>query len=247
MDTSKVNTSQLLPQAVGKYGYQTAFFMFVMAWNQDKIPDSTAPQSWTDFWDTTRYKTKRSLYQVIDDGSILEAALLADGVPPSQIYPLDVDRALRSLDRLGKKNIIWHSTNAEPIQQLESGAVNLSTAFNGRIMAADKAGAHLSMQPRQSVIAGDYWPVLKGSQHASEAWELLNFVATHPDADAQWSQAINYFVPNLKMLDLLPPNLQELAPFTSSGLKPGVIFKDSKWWSDNLASTLAKFTAWQAS
>ena len=83
-----------------------------------------------EFWDTARFKGKRSLYANPTDGSVLEAALLADGVALDKLYPLDIDRALRSLERLGRQNIIWHTTNQEPVQQLTSGAVSLATAFD---------------------------------------------------------------------------------------------------------------------
>jgi hypothetical protein len=37
-------------------------------------------------------------------------------VPLDKLFPLDVERALQSFDRLGRENIIWYNTNQEPIQ-----------------------------------------------------------------------------------------------------------------------------------
>jgi putative spermidine/putrescine transport system substrate-binding protein len=42
---------------------------------------------------------------------MLEIALLADGVAPDKLYPLDLDRAFKKLDTI-KKNTIWWATNA---------------------------------------------------------------------------------------------------------------------------------------
>jgi putative spermidine/putrescine transport system substrate-binding protein len=75
---------------------------------------------------TQRFPGKRSLYSNPSDGSIIEIALLADGVPIDKLYPLDVERALTSLEKLGRQNIIWHTTNQEPIQQMTSGVVSMS-------------------------------------------------------------------------------------------------------------------------
>jgi putative spermidine/putrescine transport system substrate-binding protein len=47
-------------------------------------------------------------------------------VPIDKLYPLDVERALTSLEKLGRQNIIWHTTNQEPIQQMTSGVVSMS-------------------------------------------------------------------------------------------------------------------------
>ena len=122
-----VNAANIPAEYKRPYGIKYALFLFVMAWDQRKITDADAPKTWADFWDTARYPGKRSLSANISDGSVLEAALLADGVALDKLYPLDVDRAFKSLERLGKDNIIWHSTNQEPIQQLTSGEVALAT------------------------------------------------------------------------------------------------------------------------
>ena len=92
------------------HGVKFALFLFVMAWDKRQIPDDRAPQGPAEFWDTNRYKGKRSLYAGISGGGTLEMALLADGVPLNQLYPLDFERALRSLERLGRGNIIWHNS-----------------------------------------------------------------------------------------------------------------------------------------
>src|SRR5262245_34410634 len=146
-DYTIIDPTHIPPQYRESHGVKFALFLFVMAWDKRQIPDDKAPQSPAEFWDTKRYKGKRSLYSGISGGGTLEMALLADGVPLNQLYPLDVDRALRSLERLGRGNIIWHSTNAEPIQQLSSGAVPLANCFNGRVVSANRSGAQLGYTP----------------------------------------------------------------------------------------------------
>ncbi|MEJ1978266.1 MAG: extracellular solute-binding protein [Acetobacteraceae bacterium] len=146
-DYSIINTSHVQPEYKLPYGIKFSLFLFVMAWDQRQIPDDKAPQSWAEFWDTSRFKGKRSLYANISDGCTLECALLADGVPLDKLYPLDVNRALRSLERLGRDNIIWYNTNQEPIQQLTSGAVGLANAFDGRVILANRAGGTLGFTP----------------------------------------------------------------------------------------------------
>lgn len=66
-------------------GYQ--FFSTIMAWSKDANPVS----SWAEFWDTEKNPGRRALpdYPPI----VLPFALIADGVAPDKLYPLDVDRA----------------------------------------------------------------------------------------------------------------------------------------------------------
>ncbi|HYM92494.1 MAG TPA: extracellular solute-binding protein [bacterium] len=99
IDPQKVDMSKVPPYLKTPYGYKYAVYFFTKVYDQRKIPDDNAPRTWAEFWDTARYPTKRSVYQNVADGSVLEAALMADGVPISQVYPLDVERALKSLDR----------------------------------------------------------------------------------------------------------------------------------------------------
>jgi len=100
-------------------------------------------------------------YNVVDPtgGGTLEMALLADGVQLDELYPLDIDRALRSLERLGRANIIWHNTNAEPIQQLTSGAVPLASCFNGRVVAANRSGGQIGYTSAYSGVMGNPYGV----------------------------------------------------------------------------------------
>ena len=67
----------------------------VFAFNAEKL--GTAPTSWADFFDVEKFPGKRAIDQDVDTG-VFEAALLADGVAPEDLYPLDVDRAVAKLE-----------------------------------------------------------------------------------------------------------------------------------------------------
>ena len=62
---------------------------------------------------------------------LFEIALLADGAKPEEVYPIDVERALKSLDKI-KDDVIWWSSGAEPIQLLASGEIPLANALEWR-------------------------------------------------------------------------------------------------------------------
>lgn len=162
-DYSIIDASHVPPQYKEKYGIKFSLYLFVMCWDRKKIPDAGAPKTWAEFWDTKRYPGKRSLDANISDGSTLEQALLADGVPIDKLFPLDVERALKSLDRLGRNNIIWYNANQEPIQQLTSGAVSLAAAFDGRGLLANRAGANLGFTPDYAAVSGNYYCVSSAS------------------------------------------------------------------------------------
>ena len=76
-----------------------------------------------------------------------------------------------SLERLGRSNIIWHNTNAEPIQQLTSGAVPLANCFNGRVIAANRAGGQLGFTAAYSAVSGNPYCVVSSSANRKEAFD----------------------------------------------------------------------------
>ena len=53
----------------------------------------TQPVTWADFFDTKKFPGKRAWPAEYFTGGTMEAALLADGVAPDEIYPIDYERA----------------------------------------------------------------------------------------------------------------------------------------------------------
>jgi putative spermidine/putrescine transport system substrate-binding protein len=242
-DYSVIDTSHVPSEYKRPYGIKFVLFAFVMAWDQRKIPDDKAPKTWADFWDTSKYPGKRSISANIQDGSVLEAAVLADGGKIEALYPLDVDRAFKSLDRLGKNNIIWHTTNAEPIQQLTSGEVALATSFNNRVVAAKRSGGQIGTTSNYSAVNGDYLAVVKTSKNAQNAFKLVSYMVSDTNADVEFTKLTSLTISNTDALKQLPKDLADTLP-TNPDLK-GVFIKDDAWWADNLENTFVRFKQWQ--
>jgi putative spermidine/putrescine transport system substrate-binding protein len=243
-DYSIVNADNLVPGYKESHGVKFSSYMFAMAWDRRKIPDDQAPKTWAEFWDTAKYPGKRSLDANLTDGSSLEAALLADGVPVDKLYPLDVERGLKSFEKLGRGNIIWYNANQEPVQQLTSGAVSLATVFHGRILLADRGGAQLGFSPAFSAVSGNYLTVIRTTGQPKGAFELINFILSDPQAGANYMKDTNYAVPDAASFPLLPKSVQDILP-TSPAMRDKVFFKNDAWWAANLAPTVQRFKEWQ--
>jgi len=74
----------------------------------------------------------------------LEAALMADGVAPDKLYPLDVDRAFRKLEEIKPNVTVWWTSGAQSAQLLTTAEVDMVMAWNGRITALTKEGAKVA-------------------------------------------------------------------------------------------------------
>ena len=97
LDYNVIKTEGIDKTVVQKDWIGVIYYSTVIAWNTQKY-GSNGPQSWADFWDATKFPGKRSLYRA--PGESMEIALMADGVAPDKLYPLDVDRAIKSLEKV---------------------------------------------------------------------------------------------------------------------------------------------------
>lgn len=76
----------------------------------DPSRNERPPKDFAQLWDIKNFPGRRALPRIVDE--VLELALLADGVTPSKLYPLDVDRAFKALDRIKPYVKVWFDATA---------------------------------------------------------------------------------------------------------------------------------------
>ncbi|MGG2002137.1 extracellular solute-binding protein [Pseudomonas aeruginosa] len=116
------------------------------------------------YWDVKKFPGKRGLRWGAKYS--LEFALMADGVAPKDVYqtlatPAGVERAFRKLDEL-KPYIHWWKSGRDPVRDLADGTVVMSSAYNGRIAAAQAEKQPLAMVWSGGVYDFDFWALPVG-------------------------------------------------------------------------------------
>jgi putative spermidine/putrescine transport system substrate-binding protein len=223
---------------------QYAVFNDCIGWDRRVVPARLQPTGWADFWDTKTRPGRRSLNTVSAGGGTLEMALMADGVPADKLYPLDLDRAFRSLDRLGRDTVVWSQSFAEPIERMVSQEVSLASTWPFRVMNADSKGADIGFTCNQCSVAGDWLCVVKTSRNPGAAFRLINALISDTAACAEFSRLTHYGTPNLDSLKLLSKDDRDLVP-TSPALAAKLYRPDDDWWAQNLEPVAARFRRWQ--
>jgi len=134
VDTSVVPVDKLDAASVDKFGIRVEDNASVLVWNTNAF-GGKKPSSSADLFNTAEFPGKRCLYKYPVSGGTLEVALLADGVPAGEMYPLDVDRALAKLGTI-KDDIVWWESGATVLQLLNNGECAMGMVWTGRVYDA---------------------------------------------------------------------------------------------------------------
>ena len=234
-----------ITEAVHPCGVGAIVYNFVLGYDRDKVKD--APKTWADFFDTRKYPGKRALRQ--GPKTNLEIALMADGVPPGQVYEVlktneGVDRAFRKLDSIKKDLIFWKS-GAQPPQLLASGEVLFTSVYNGRIDAANRNDKrNFGIVWNQSLFTIDSWVILKGSPNTENAYKLIDFMG-RAENQSKLPLKIAYGVTNKDANKDIPPERLKDLPTSEENFR-GTIEVSSEFWLENIDRLNERFSKWAA-
>ena len=172
IDYSIVDKDAILPGLADEFRVATILYATVIGYNTDEYAD--APQGWADFFNPEEFPGTRSLPNRASR-YVYEVALIADGVAKDELYPLDIERATKVLDRI-KDDVIFWETGSQSAQQLADGEAMMGMLWNGRIQTAIDEGAPLAIQWNEHVALADYLAVPKGAPNKQEAMELIAYM-----------------------------------------------------------------------
>jgi putative spermidine/putrescine transport system substrate-binding protein len=241
LDFSVIDRSAIAPELITDYAVPQVMWSRVMVYNTKRFSSDNHPRSWQEVWDLQRFPGKRAFYAKANGGT-LEFALLADGVSADKLYPLDVDRALRSLDRI-RNDILWYDTNQQISQYMTDGELAVGVAPDGRALAAMDTKAPIAIEYNQSILTWSCMAVPKGAPDVAEAMRFLAFTLT-PQSQASIALAFPYGPVVDKAFELIP---RERAEHLSGGpqQKGRSILANERWWAENLEKVAERFTAWR--
>ncbi|WP_340538140.1 ABC transporter substrate-binding protein [Nocardioides sp. GXZ039] len=218
-------------------------YTFSIAYNTDTFGDAH-PTNWEEFFDTEKFPGKRGFWKYVT-GGIFEAALLADGVAPEDLYPLDLDRAFAKLDTI-KDDIVWYDTGDQQVQLVASGEAPLVQAWNGRITQAAKAGEPVANEYGENLISYDQVVIPKGYKNADLAQDWMVWFLENPQAQADDVEASGYGPASPKAVELVP---EDIRPDVAGGADVNdqtATLIDYSYWAENYADVTERFNTWIA-
>jgi len=238
------DTALLMDDAARECGSAVYTWGIALSWDASRL--KTAPTGWADFWDTEKFPGKRGLRKRAIYN--LEFALMADGVPLSEVYQVlatkaGQDRAFAKIDQL-KPYIQWWEAGAQPPQWLAAGDVVMSSAYNARIANAQKEGYQLDLTWNGGMYGMDYWAIPKGAANQQAARDFIAF-ALRPDIQLEFSEIVPHGPTNLSAIEKLSAEAAHWIPNSTENLKQVLAIGD-EFWSDHGEELDARFIAWLA-
>lgn len=218
-------------------------YTFSIAYNTNTFPDAH-PTTWAEFFDTEKFPGKRGFWKY-PTGGIFEAALLADGVAPENLYPLDLDRAFAKLDTI-KSDIVWYDTGDQQTQLVASGEAPLVQAWNGRITQAAEAGEPVANEYGQNLISYDQVVVPKGYPNAQLAFDWMKWFLANPQSQADDAVASYYGPATPAGVELMPADKRnDVAGGAAVNDKSAAVI-DYSYWAENNDAITERFNSWIA-
>ncbi len=228
IDYSIVDKAQILPGYALQYGCAAYVFTFCLTYNKTMLP--AVPTGWKDFWDLAKFPGKRTMFK--NPAGQIEAVLLAAGVEPDKLYPLNVDLACAKLKEL-KSEILFWETGAQAQQYFRDQEVSMGNIWNTRAtLLRQEANGAIDYTFNQGVLWVGGWMIPKNNPAGAEASNKFIRAAQDPAAQAQLFKAMYSGPANPRTAALFPPELRAANPTDPANLALQVQ-ANAAWWGDN--------------
>lgn len=221
------------------YAASSYFFSYIIAYDAEKYGDNP-PKDMKDFFDTENFPGKRSLYKW--GTAMWEAALLADGVAPEDLYPLDIDRAHEKIAELMPHISAYWGVGAESQALLLDGDADMAIIWNTRATLMDEdTGGRIKFTWNQGLLSPGSMAVIKGNPAGRDL--AMQFIASAQDPERQlvMFDMLLQGPANPAADALLPEDRRHLNPVDPRNMEVQVAL-DMEWYADHYGAALEKYT-----
>jgi len=232
----------LIPEEARPYMLGAFFLGTAQGWLTETFPDG-GPQDWADFFDVEAFPGKRAWpgSPGAFDGSF-EIALLADGVAPEDLYPLDLDRATAKLDSI-RDHLVFYQSYPEIQQLLSSGSAAIGVGVTGQFSSLKKAGLDVTVQWNEAFQTINGFAVTDAASNPVAVAALAEHL-NDPAGQAAFTEATLYGPVNSAVFDELPAEV--LDDVVNAPSHDNLILWDEKWRGSNRDLLISTYTAWLA-
>ena len=207
-----------------------------IGWDPAKYGPGKAPRTFAEYWDVKKFPGLRTFRN--RPSETLEAALLADGVPPSKLYPLDIDRGFKALERIKPNVGKWVDETPQSISLLERGEVNFSYVYASRVRT--QTGGKYAFSFDQNLLGMEYLAIVKGAPNKANAMKFVQF-AMRPDRQAALMTLLGNIPTSRKALPLVSDDARK---WMANVDNPNNALLNDEYWADKFEVVTRRFKEW---
>ena len=227
IDYSVVDKTKLDPEFAYKWGVINYYFSTVLAWDSTKVQGTP---TWADFFDTKKIPGKRMLRRT--GLAMLEPALMADGVAPDKLYPIDQKRALAKIASIKADSLYWNS-GAESQQLMRTGECVMGILWHTRANILERdTGGKVKWTFNQGIVQPGIWIIPKNPP-AGAAWanRAINTMQ-EPEGQIVLLERMGNGPANPAAAKLVKPEFNKANPSAPENMTKQVKF-GGEWWMAN--------------
>ena len=239
IDWNVVDKTKMRPGFIWDYAASTYFFSYIIAYDAQKF-GKNPPQSMADFFDVKKYPGKRTMYKW--GAGMWEAALMADGVAPEKLYPLDLKRAHDKIAAFKDNVVSFWGGGAESQQAMLSGDASMGLIWSTRASILDKdPGGQVKFTWNQGLISPGALAVIKNNPGGKD--NAMKFIASMSDPQKQlvMFEMLGQCPANPATDALIPADQKKYNALDPENAKVQVPL-DMNWYAENYGSALDTYT-----
>ena len=204
-----------------------------------KLFGDAPPTSVEDFMDLDTFPGKRIVYSGYVGGAV-EPLLIADGVEPDKMYPIDWTRAEGVFDKLGK-NAVLQPELAQQQASLESGDFSMCLCYVARAALAAENGADVEVVWDKIYSGWDGAYAVKGSKSPEAQWEFMQFLAT-PEGQNPYYEHLPYSPTTVGEAPATKPTYERFMPALNQDKIKVNYYWDVPYWNTNAEAAVEEWT-----
>lgn len=231
--------SEIPPEYMHRYAVSSDVYATALGYRTDKMRGKT-PSNWNDLWDLAGFPGRRCMRRFPFD--TVELSLMADGVASGSVYPCDIDRAFKKLDKVKPQVATWWTGAAQVTQMLINGEIDMVPCMNARLQAAVDGGAPVGISWNQNLWGVDGWAILKGSPLQEECRQFIKF-CSDPKRQAAFTPLVANGPTNPNAYKYIDEKRARSLPTFSENKAVGVQI-DNAFWAKNKDAVVERFNGW---
>ena len=230
IDYNIVKKEDTLPVGFAlEYGAAPYSFSSVLCYDSAKFPQG-GPTSWADFYDLRKFPGTRLMRR--DAIATLDAAQMALGKDPANLYPLDIRATIRKAAELRRNAVFWNS-GSESEQFMRTGEAVMGQVWHTRatVLEAETNGRIKFIWP-QALLQAGIFVIPRGNPGGEGAQRLLASMLANPEPQVGLLTLLGNGPTNPRAAAMVPPELRRKNPTDPENARVQVVL-DGNWWGQN--------------